>query len=190
MATAFTSTAYKATFDNGPYVANIYEWEGVDLIDKLPSATLEWTSAPVEYQPCSPECACMGDGEGFAGELDSAAVTELTAALAALGDSSQAIADTFRATGMRGTPANGRICAIANYLRAAFRTEKVIFNGYRADVLLPDGRRAAVAAPHACTAFAKQFDRHAYPELIGDPPAIEPVPVEASPAPALALAAT
>lgn len=135
--------------------------------------------------------------------IDADLSTELHAALAALGDTADDIAETFRATGMRGTPQDPHRCPIANQLRAAFRTDGVNVASY-AEMTMPDGRRARAALPAACLAFMNRFDGSAvvdhsdccpqlavlpppshrtspYADLVGAPPTITPVPIEATP---------
>jgi hypothetical protein len=91
---------------------------------------------------------------------------QVTAQLAALGDTEQAVAATLSAGGYRGCPGRAGHCPICDYLTATVRNAWNVFVCQK-HVAFGGGR--FVATPPPVAAFIHAFDRGQYPGLVGVP---------------------
>lgn len=106
--------------------------------------------------------------------------------LAELGESPDEVAETLRATGVRGVPRDNRSCAVALYLSVLVGSEPRIRSvtvGHCSLtinlVALPDSRpagRLQVQLPKPVRRFVAAFDARQYPMVIRESSETEPSP--------------
>lgn len=90
----------------------------------------------------------------------------VTALLAALGDTPNAVAEALRAGGFRGTPRTSRTCPIARYLQF-HGVPDVAMTGtveWSSGQIRP--ARQFVRLPDACMWFVTAFDAGKHPDLV------------------------
>ena len=81
---------------------------------------------------------------------------ELEVELAALGDSSEAVANALRSMGIKGRRRETCQCPLANYLRN-ISGEKIRV-GYQTAGFVESNDRSAIRMPNACQNFIYNFD--------------------------------
>lgn len=89
--------------------------------------------------------------------------SELTAALKALGDTPDAVADTLRALGITGVRRSHRTCPVARYLSEVFGPDVSV--GRDMSHVRVNGVIAETTTPQPVTQFISLFDNGRYPDL-------------------------